>query len=420
MRAGGSGDSPNGSSNPSGKPVANPNEIREQAERVIGDPLFRHSKRYSNLLRYIVNRTLEGRHDELKERIIGIEVFGRAPDYDTSLDPTVRVAANEVRKRLVLYYAEAGHKREIRIDVPVRSYVADFHLAPSQHVPQADVSQEPLREEFLAPTKSRTIKHKYVAVPIVAVVVALAVWGIQRLLTPVPMIDRFWAPVLKGSGPILICIGSPPSEASSSAQSSVPNDFAKPGMPFFEFSQKRVNVSMTDVTTANAVATLLRLKGKDSVVRAAQGTNLSDLRANPSVLVGSFHNEWAVRLGADLHFRFEKESDIGLRWIEDKSNPNDKKWAVDLSAPYDQVHSDYALISRIQDPATGQWWIGVAGLTGLGTLAAHQMVIDPKAMTMLASSLPKDWEHKNLQVVLAVTMIQGSPGGSRVVTTYAW
>ena len=82
--------------------------LREQVERVVSDPLFCNSKRYSNLLRFIAERSLDGRNGDLKERIIGIEVFGRNPGYDTSLDATVRVAAAEVRKRLALYYRQTG------------------------------------------------------------------------------------------------------------------------------------------------------------------------------------------------------------------------------------------------------------------------------------------------------------------------
>jgi hypothetical protein len=76
--------------------------VLRQANLILADPLFRNSKRYSNLLRFIVDRTLKGQIDDLRERVIGIEVFRRSPDYDTSIDPTVRVAASEVRKRLAL------------------------------------------------------------------------------------------------------------------------------------------------------------------------------------------------------------------------------------------------------------------------------------------------------------------------------
>jgi hypothetical protein len=388
----------------------------------------------------MVERTLAGHYEDLKERIIGIEVFGRTPDYDTSLDPTVRVAANEVRKRLALYYGEARHGRELRIDVPLRSYVAEFKL-PEQSVkprdqeaqerePHEQVSrpkghhesnlpQETTPEVQTSP-KNRGVRNALIGSFVGAVILALGIWVIHRILAPAAMIDAFWAPVVNGNGQVLICIGSPPKGTSTTPQPDTPPGVARPGMPWYEFSQQRVNVSMTDVTAANAVSSFLRRKGKDSLVRPAQGTSLSDLRSSPAVLLGSFQNEWATRLGTDLHYRFRKESDLGVRWIEDKNSPEKRTWFVDLSAPYDQVNSDYALISRVQDRTTGQWWIGIAGLTGLGTLGADQMVLDSKAMAAIAPRLPKDWEHANLQIVLAINMVEGSPGASDVVAIYSW
>src|SRR5262245_4692029 len=79
-------------------------EILAQLERLLANPLFRNSKRYPTLLRYVVERTLDGHPGELKERTLGVEVFGREPDYDTNLDPVVRITAAEIRKRLAQYY----------------------------------------------------------------------------------------------------------------------------------------------------------------------------------------------------------------------------------------------------------------------------------------------------------------------------
>jgi hypothetical protein len=56
----------------------------------------------------------------------------------------------------------------------------------------------------------------------------------------------------------------------------------------------------------------------------------------------------------------------------------------------------------------------------VGTLAAQQMLLDPQAMNALNSRLPKDWDRKNLQIVLAVKEVQGSPGAAQVVTVYSW
>ena len=76
------------------------NAIQAQLERILTDPLFKNSKRYPNLLRYVVESALDGHTSELKERTLGVAVFEREPDYDTNLDPVVRITAAEVRKRL--------------------------------------------------------------------------------------------------------------------------------------------------------------------------------------------------------------------------------------------------------------------------------------------------------------------------------
>src|SRR4051794_2844801 len=74
----------------------NSDAIREQLARVLASPLFKSSKHYPGLLRYVIERTLEGGGTDLKERALGISVFGRDPNYDTNLDPVVRTTACEV------------------------------------------------------------------------------------------------------------------------------------------------------------------------------------------------------------------------------------------------------------------------------------------------------------------------------------
>ena len=103
-------------------------QIREQLEIVLASPQFCNSKRYPALLSYIVEHALNGNTDSLKERSLGIEVFGRTPTYDTNSDTVVRYSAGEVRKRLALYYSEHGKDAAIRISLPAGSYVPEFEL----------------------------------------------------------------------------------------------------------------------------------------------------------------------------------------------------------------------------------------------------------------------------------------------------
>ena len=108
--------------------VTEQNAIREQLDRTLADHLFRNSKRFPDFLRYTVEHALSGDTDDIKERTLGIEVFGRDPSYDTSLDPVVRMTAAEVRKRLAQYYQSPGHENETRIEFPLRSYIPEFRF----------------------------------------------------------------------------------------------------------------------------------------------------------------------------------------------------------------------------------------------------------------------------------------------------
>jgi hypothetical protein len=405
--------------NESGQSVrrVEPEAVREQVERIVADPLFR-GKRYSGLLKFVAERSLNGRTEDLKERIIGIEVFGRSPDYDTSLDATVRVAANQVRKRLAVYYKEPGREQELRIEVPSGSYVAEFRLP--EKIPQEPPTQQEPQTPHVSQREPGERKLWYLGSAVAVVILALAAWALPRALSSRPVIDQFWAPLLTGQSPVVFYLSSPSGPAPNSPPW-FPSPATDSGERFHEFMKKsRGQLPVADVNGASVLSSFLQRKGKGSIIRPANGANLSDLRSAPAVLLGSYYNDWVIRLGDNLHFRFRRESENGLRWIEDSANPQGRSWAMDLSAPYGQVNEDYALISRVLDPSAGRWLITIGGLTGSGTSAACEIVTDPNGMASLGAHLPKNWASKNLQAVLAVKLVQGSPGASRVVATYSW
>src|SRR5579864_2882614 len=83
-----------------------------QLSRILESLQFRSSKRCSLFLQRVVEHATENHGEALKERSLGVEVFGRDPNYDTSQDPVVRSTAGEVRKRLAQFYLESGHRDE--------------------------------------------------------------------------------------------------------------------------------------------------------------------------------------------------------------------------------------------------------------------------------------------------------------------
>ena len=103
-------------------------QVRHHLADVLTSPAFAGSKRAQDFLQLIVEHALAGRLDNLRERMIGAEMFGRPIDYDTANDAVVRVKATEVRKKLGQYYREAAEPPGIRIELLAGSYVPKFYF----------------------------------------------------------------------------------------------------------------------------------------------------------------------------------------------------------------------------------------------------------------------------------------------------
>src|SRR5579871_2228221 len=85
-----------------------PEAVRKELERILASRGFVRNERLSRFLRLVVELHLEGRDNDLKESVIGVEVFGRKPGFDPKQDSTVRSEAGRLRARLLEYYAGEG------------------------------------------------------------------------------------------------------------------------------------------------------------------------------------------------------------------------------------------------------------------------------------------------------------------------
>ncbi|HEV2577877.1 MAG TPA: hypothetical protein VGU25_11775 [Acidobacteriaceae bacterium] len=108
-------------------------QIREHLDVVLASDEFSASRRASELLQHVVERALAGDMGSLKERLLGVEIFHRRSDYNTSTDAIVRVTANDVRRRLSQFYSRHPDQ-PLRISLPLGSYVPDF-IPTIAHVP---------------------------------------------------------------------------------------------------------------------------------------------------------------------------------------------------------------------------------------------------------------------------------------------
>jgi TolB-like protein len=94
--------------------------------KIIASRALARSERLARFLDFTVTETLAGNADQLKEFVIGVEVFGRTRDYDPRLDPIVRVEARRLRMKLRKYYETEGREDRLRIEFPKGGYVPSF------------------------------------------------------------------------------------------------------------------------------------------------------------------------------------------------------------------------------------------------------------------------------------------------------
>jgi len=102
--------------------------VRQHLETVLDSPPFRRVGGQAKLLRYIVEHTLDGDQDSLKEYLLGMDVFQRGQDFDPKADAVVRVEALRLRARLEKYYSGEGKSSPVVIELPRGGYVPTFHL----------------------------------------------------------------------------------------------------------------------------------------------------------------------------------------------------------------------------------------------------------------------------------------------------
>jgi hypothetical protein len=363
-------------------------QIRETLDRVLASPAFCKSEQCQKFLRYVV----EHRGEPIKERNIGVEVFNKSADYDTSEDPVVRVRATEVRKRLAQYFA-TPHPRDLRFDIPAGSYHVEFHAEP------------PANKRRWWPW----------GIGFVSSILLLAV-----LWPRTTALDRFWGPALKGSGPVLIYCGQPVAyflargvhERYGPAGRDglvLPPDATIKGSEIYPVAGQFVGIG--NAHTASMVSVLLAKRSKTVEIRYADDLSFGDLRSGPAVLIGAFSNLYTLEMQDKLRFVFEQDG--GRRRIRDRTDG--KTWQLANLAPDGKTPEDYAVVSRIFDSGTGQFLITAAGITQYGTRAAGEFLTSA-AVDRLGAA---DWS-KNLQVLLRTTIYRGSPAAPEIVLTQAW
>jgi hypothetical protein len=397
-----------------------------EMDRLLNSRHFRNSKRYPALLEYIIRETLAGNSESLKERVLGIAVFHRPPDYDANADPIVRVTAGEIRKRIAQYYHEEDAAGEIQIDLRPGSYVPEFHPVsfvateipkPSGALPSASAAPVPIvaKTPALAGSTGDRMRWRRNALAIVSMglVVSAILAAVVRWRMPDDQRAQMWYPLLNSPAPVLLVVGQP--------------HIAQTGTPTPNSAYEHSPAGELELPDAIAMAHLCAMLDAHHHLYQIVGVNsasLSDLRKGPAVLVGGVNNPWTLRILSPLRFSITSSggssaSPAVLR-ITDRKNQAGSPWTVDFRQPINTIAHDYAIIARFQANMTDGEVMVVAGLGSGGTESASKFINSANYMKQLASHAPRDWRTMNMEAVLETEVIGGRAGHPHIVAAEFW
>ena len=421
-------------------------EIDHQLAKLLASHHFCHSLRYPVLLEYLVKQAQLGNAAQFKERLLGIEVFHREPDYDTNSDPVVRVTAAEVRKRIAQYYQEPEHGGEIRIDIPTGSYVPRFSrpLAVPAGISTASgvietstkvgetsaqnghASEQPTLETGSALPDlvvSRRSMHWLALIASFCVGVLLTL-AIVRFISSVATrrehaVRDFWAPLTNNEKPVLVVLGDHTIGTTGNALRAAQGTAVNPSEDVLQLMNEHEQVTIGDTISLFKITEYMVRHTQSYSAAGAGSASIDDLRNGPVLLFAGLDNRWTLRLGEHLRYRFVDSTDDSIGIIEDIQTPG-RRWQVDFKVPYSRMTQDYAIVARYFDPLIEQPVIIAAGIGATGTASASEFVTSERQMEDMEKLAPKGWQHGNLEVVLETPVIDGHPGPPHVIASHFW
>jgi len=436
-------------------------------EDVLASSIFQSSRQCQLLLRYVVEHSIAHEDELLRERVIGANVFGRVPDYDTGNDPVVRARAAELRKRLALYYSHADEAQQaIRIEIPTGSYRALFKMAEAHGLgngragngAEAPLLGNPAVENVAGSSEGHSYdasspKEKSVAEPVIQIpiinskaerphrlkliaaagllitlILGAGLVGINQVRgSRQRMFDSFWSPITDPQKPVLILVGATPGYRLSfdflddyRLQHHIPStksqffiDLRK-GETIDESQLKpRELIGYSDLAAvARMVAMLTRLNTRYDL-RYGSGISVTDFRSGPTILLGGFSNDWTLEMMHQLRFQLQGRDHDQIVDEMDKSRVWTRKLPEETFSG-----DDYVVISRLPRSEMGNPVLAIAGIGMYANQAASDFLNDPDRLGALLKTLPKGWEQKNLQIILHTNIVKDIPGA--VTNVEAW
>lgn len=357
---------------------------------VLDSPAFARSRRSQQFLRYVVLESLEGRSESISEWNIACEVFGRGVSFNSGEYSLVRVKAGEVRRRLAKYY-ESTPASDFRIELPLGGYVP--RIEPTERATEKIDPQQETAEG----RKTSLSRRRFVWIAGGAFG-ALGMASVASLLCrKSEPLDLLWRPVFSTKAPLLIFL-----PVLSNRETGEPTD----------------RVGIGPAAVVQHAADFLNRHNHPYRLRFGTDLNFSELKEQPSLLLGGFSSKWTTEWTRGLRFCFAWNDEIGARAIIDSQT--NKVWHPVNAKPNGYADQDYGILCRLFNAESGQIELIAGGITTFGTEGAGDALFNPNVIATVVKNAPLHWETRNLQAVVRVSVIGTTPSSPEVIATHFW
>ncbi len=429
--------------------------VEEALNKVLDSTAFASSKQSQALLKYLVVKSQHEDHGSLKERMIGVNVFGRSHDYNTGDDPIVRARVGELRKRLARYYQSGpDDDHTVRFEVPTGSYRVSFiypdtdppigHSDESESDTDNEAGADSLTFPFLRPDTAKkaspgsSMRWMMVLAAWAAALALLMAAIYHRQSRRISVLDTFWSPLLGSSQSVIIYLGqnsaymptasymrrireSRPLDEDEKRGTDVRVEDLNPDEKLGAddvYAENRDLVSAGNIAASIQIASLLGSLHHSADVRTGEGMSAEDLEHAPAVFLGAFDNKWTMQISGTLPFRFEVLTGETDAIVEQDGQK--RIWKTKIVGPKGVANEEYAIVARISNSVFRKPVILAAGLRSAGTRAAGDFVTDPNELSKFLETVPPDWPQKNIEAVLQVEIVKGVPGTARPIAFKVW
>ncbi|HEU0122606.1 MAG TPA: hypothetical protein VFQ91_18885 [Bryobacteraceae bacterium] len=408
--------------------------IRAHLSLIVASPAFKGSRRSQEFLQYIVEKALTGQLDALKERVLGVELFGRSTDYDTSEDAIVRVTASDLRRRLQQFYTKADPPPAIRIELRSGSYVPEF-----RHVDDPPVALELVPPVVEPAPRVPSWQISRVSL-LAAIAVLLGVAGFLfsgRLLSPRLTVDTVqpWAALFQPHRETRIIFCDPDISLIQRAlnfQISL-SDYANrryrpdgrvisPEVNDLLEAMRGTKVAYADATTALSISELASSAGHRVRTHTARSLQLVDFKTDDSfILLGSPRsNPWFALFQDHLDFHFAYDAASGQEIVVNRKPRQGELTRYLPTAMGGGTGQAYAVLGFLPNPGQKGHVLVLAGSNAEATEAAGRLAVNLEQMarTLREHGIDPTGPEQAFEMLLRVATMAGSPNTFEVVACH--